>query len=48
MNGDGQADFGSCIFKKRNAQSYFAILSFAASYRADPGHSPGLLLRPRR
>lgn len=30
MNGDGEADFGSCIFKKRNAQSYFAIQTFAA------------------
>ena len=31
MNGDGQADYGSCIFKKRNAQSYFAIQTVAAS-----------------
>lgn len=30
MNGDGEADFGSCIFKKRNAQSYFAVQTFAA------------------
>ena len=30
MNGDGEADYGSCIFKKRNAQSYFAIQTFAA------------------
>jgi len=30
MNGDGEADFGSCIFKKRNSQSYFAIQTFAA------------------
>ena len=30
MNGDGEADYGSCMFKKRNAQSYFAIMSIAA------------------
>jgi multiple sugar transport system substrate-binding protein len=30
MNGDGEGDFGSCIFKKRNAQSYFAVQTFAA------------------
>ena len=47
MNGDGEADYGSCIFKKRNAQSYFAIQTFAASHRADPGHGPGLPLRRR-
>ena len=48
MNGDGQADYGSCIFKKRNAQSYFAaIQTVAAPYRADPGHGPGLPLRRR-
>ena len=29
MNGDGKADYGSCISKKRNAQAYWAILSIA-------------------
>ena len=35
MNGDGEPDFGSCMFKKRNAQSYFAIMSIAGGLRAD-------------
>ena len=35
MNGDGEPDYGSCIFKKRNAQSYFAIQTVAARLRAD-------------
>ena len=30
MNGDEEGDYGSCIFKKRNAQSYFATQTFAA------------------
>ena len=46
FNGDGQPDFGSCMFKKRNAQSYFAIMSFAAAVRADPGHRGRHVLRP--
>ena len=25
LNGDGKADYGSCIAKKRNAQSYWMI-----------------------
>ena len=47
MNGDGEADFGSCMFKKRNAQSFYAIMSIAAPLRADPGHRPGDLLQHR-
>lgn len=42
MNGDGQADYGSCIFKKRNAQSYFAIQDFAAPYVQTQGTSQGI------
>ncbi|MGR3436677.1 MAG: ABC transporter substrate-binding protein [Shimia sp.] len=41
MNGDGEADYGSCIFKKRNAQSYFAIGSVAASYNQTQGTGEG-------
>ena len=38
MNGDGTPDYGSCIFKKRNAQSYFAIQTVAASFVQSQGH----------
>ena len=41
MNGDGVADYGSCIFKKRNAQSYFAIQTVAAAYVQTKGTSQG-------
>ncbi len=41
MNGDGQPDFGSCIFKKRNAQSYFAIQTIAASFVQTKGTAQG-------
>ncbi|MCA0433445.1 MAG: extracellular solute-binding protein [Proteobacteria bacterium] len=41
MNGDGQADYGSCIFKKRNAQSYFAIQTVAASFVQTKGTAQG-------
>ena len=42
MNGDGEADYGSCIFKKRNAQSYFAVQSMAASRVQSKGTDEGL------
>lgn len=42
MNGDGEGDFGSCIFKKRNAQSYFAIGTIAASYVQTKGTNEGI------
>ncbi|MGQ0485163.1 MAG: ABC transporter substrate-binding protein [Hyphomicrobiales bacterium] len=42
MNGDGQADYGSCIFKKRNAQSYFAIQTVAAGAVQSKGTAEGL------
>src|SRR5262249_47073554 len=29
LNGDGKPDYGSCIAKKRNAQSYWMVLSVA-------------------
>ncbi|MFM8699848.1 MAG: ABC transporter substrate-binding protein [Hyphomicrobiales bacterium] len=41
MNGDGQADYGSCIFKKRNAQSYFAIQTMAAGLIQTQGTAQG-------
>ena len=42
MNDDGEADYGSCIFKKRNAQSYFAVQSMAASRVQSKGTGEGL------
>lgn len=46
MNGDGEADYGSCIFKKRNAQSYFAVQSVAASRVQTKGTSEGIYFDP--
>ena len=40
-NGDGKADFGSCIAKKRNAQSYWMITSVASAYIQSKGTSQG-------
>jgi len=41
MNGDGQADYGSCIFKKRNAQGYFAVQTIAAPIVQTQGTAQG-------
>lgn len=41
LNGDGQPDFGSCIPKKRNAQSYWFITSVAGAYLQTQGTSQG-------
>jgi len=46
MNGDGEADFGSCIFKKRNAQSYFAVQTIAAGMVQSKGTAEGLYFDP--
>lgn len=46
MNGDGEADYGSCTFMKRNAQSYFAIQSVAASMVQSKGTGEGLYFNP--
>ncbi|MEM1365421.1 MAG: extracellular solute-binding protein [Pseudomonadota bacterium] len=46
MNGDGEPDYGSCIFKKRNAQSYFAVQSMAASRVQTKGTTEGLYFDP--
>ena len=42
MNGDGEADYGSCLFKKRNAQSAYAIMSIAAQYMQTQGTGQGI------
>ncbi len=42
MNGDGEPDYGSCIFKKRNAQSYFAVMSIAAGFVQTQGTGQGI------
>ena len=47
MNGDGQADFGSCIAKKRNAQSYWMITSIAAGFLQSQGTSQGAFFDTR-
>lgn len=41
LNGDGRADFGSCIAKKRNAQSYWMVWSVAGAYLQSRGTSQG-------
>ena len=41
MNGDGKPDYGSCIFKKRNAQGYFAIQTIAAPIVQTQGTAQG-------
>ncbi|TIX96506.1 MAG: extracellular solute-binding protein [Mesorhizobium sp.] len=46
LNGDGTPDFGSCMFKKRNAQSYFAIMSIAAAYVQTQGTFEGMFFDP--
>lgn len=41
LNGDGEADYGSCIAKKRNAQSYWMITSIASAWLQSQGTSQG-------
>src|SRR5215475_2786013 len=41
LNGDGTPDFGSCIAKKRNAQSYWMVWSVAAAYLQGLGTKQG-------
>jgi multiple sugar transport system substrate-binding protein len=41
LNGDGTPDFGSCIAKKRNAQSYWMVWSVAAAFLQSQGTSQG-------
>ena len=47
MNGDDQADYGSCIAKKRNAQSYWMITSIAAGFIQAQGTSQGAFFDTR-
>jgi multiple sugar transport system substrate-binding protein len=46
-SGDGKADFGSCISKKRNAQAYWWITSISAAYIQSGGTSQGAFFDPR-
>ena len=47
INGDGEPDFGSCIAKKRNAQSYWMISSVASGLSPGQGNPPkARILRP--
>ncbi len=41
MNGDGTPDFGSCIAKKRNAQSYWFVTDVVGSMIQSKGTSQG-------
>lgn len=41
MNGDGTPDFGSCIAKKRNAQSYWFVTDVVGSMTQSKGTSQG-------
>ena len=41
LNGDGKADYGSCLAMKRSAQSYWAWLSIAAAYLQSQGTKQG-------
>ena len=41
MNGDGEGDYGSCIAKKRNAQSYWMISSIASAFLQAQGTAEG-------
>src|SRR5919197_1432290 len=41
LNGDGKPDYGSCIAKKRSAQSYWMAWSVAGGYLQSQGTSQG-------
>ena len=45
LNGDGQPDYGSCIAKKKGAQSYWWIISHRRRPAPEQGHEPGRVLR---
>ena len=45
LSGDGKADFGSCIAKKRNAQSYWMIISVASAFLQSKGTSQGAFFK---
>jgi multiple sugar transport system substrate-binding protein len=46
MNGDGEADYGSCIAKKKAAQSYWMITSVASAFLQSKGTSQGGFFDP--
>jgi multiple sugar transport system substrate-binding protein len=41
LNGDDAPDYGSCIAKKRNAQSYWMVISVAGGFLQSQGTSQG-------
>src|SRR5438034_2523304 len=41
LNGDGKADYGSCLAMKRSAQSYWAWISIASAYLQSQGTKQG-------
>ena len=41
LNGDGKADFGSCLAMKRSAQSYWMYISIAAAFLQSQGTKQG-------
>ena len=46
LNGDGEADYGSCIAKARAQQSYWWIISIAAPFIQSQGTSQGAFFHP--
>ena len=48
LNGDGEPDYGSCIAKKKGAQSYWWIISIAGGPAPGQGHQRGRVLRHDR
>jgi multiple sugar transport system substrate-binding protein len=46
LNGDGKADYGSCIAKKRAAQSYWMFWAIAGSYLQTQGTGQGAFFDP--
>lgn len=46
MNGDGEPDYGSCMAKKRGAQSYWMITSIASAWLQSQGTGSGGFFNP--
>jgi multiple sugar transport system substrate-binding protein len=46
LNGDGQPDYGSCIAKKRKAQSYWMVTSVASAWLQSQGTGSGGFFNP--
>ncbi|MEM7118356.1 MAG: extracellular solute-binding protein [Chloroflexota bacterium] len=46
MNGDGEADFGSCIGQTRNGQAYWFVHSIASGYLQSQGTGQGGFFNP--